>query len=148
MHQYLIAIVFFFSPVAIAASIYHWVDAEGRSHYGDAYTPGAQPLEISPEQPNVEQLQAYRAQQQALKKVLTQQAAQRKEMDSRREQVAKRASVSRLKAQKGCSALRDQLDSLEAGWEVKRRRGYQTADKRNFTARRDRLRASISESCG
>ena len=147
MHRYLIPIIFLFSPAVDATGIYHWVDDEGRTHYGDSYTPGAEPLEISVDQPNAQQLKTYREQQQALKRVITQQAAERKEMQFQHQRTAQRIVQRRVKAQRYCTKLHDQLDSVEASWEVKRRRGYQAADKRNYTARRDRLREDITESC-
>ncbi len=148
MHRFIIPVFFLFSPVVIAAAVYRWVDDEGRIHYSDTYTPGARPVDVSVGAPDAQQAAEHRARQQTLRQVVTQQAKRRRSMESRREQIARRIGSGRLQQQQTCLNLQKQLDSLQASWEIKRRRGYQAADKRKFTARRAGLRQQLSDSCG
>ena len=147
MHKFLIPVVFLYSSAAIAEGIYHWVDDEGKSHYGDTYTPGAAPLKLPGDRPSATQVQTYRAQQKLLERVVTQQASDRRAREVTRTKQAEKLARIKLKDQQRCAGLRDQLDKVNTQWSAKRRQGYVAEDKRNYLSKRKRMREQITKHC-
>lgn len=99
------AFLLLFLPVAQAATVYKWVDAQGKTHFSDkappaAAQPATQAMEVGGEVERDPEMEQYRQRSRALQQA-------REEERAREEAEASKRAVAREQVQRRCALARD-----------------------------------------